>query len=1152
MLYDREMAISEHRVKPADIINDPSLILGRQIIHVLPEGYVVLLDSAACWLTCCLSSALLNPGNIPLCLDLRKFPPAITLPLQINQTNPVSIELIRFDLDTNANETISISPSQAKKLRREAEKAPGRSPYDPLVLQYQVKKTGLYRLSKVVDETNLEVQTRRSEALVVACPVARLKSPGNDRCRGDLSDLSIEVEGTPPLTVKYRKTVNGQNRDVSYQSIQPDDFVSPLMRQDAAGPLVLHEQTDLSWARSYKTNVPLNETLGLSGKWFYSIDEVTDASGNKVVYAISEQDSDRGKTKASYLEETLDVHDRPRVSLLGCDLQRPLRVAEDESVVLPIKYISTGKEDLANVEHRYSYLFTPYEDLLPNGEHSPNAKLIADSIRNTHERILIKKAGLYTFQSISTPRCDGEVMEPASCLLINPPKPDMADLHSEPISDKCAGKAIGLRIDLDMTGTPPFVVQFITEKRGDEKQQVQTKRFDSLRGHVEFRPESAGHYTYTFTEINDFVYKAIDLKHKNFVLEQDVKPSVSASFVGQGQSKKGCIDQPAQFDVKLQGEGPWKLEYEIVHAGKRTKRSMETTEEYSQIVTQKLVSGGEYSIVLASVVDKNGCKEALQQERKIFVRHQRPKASFGQIEKKLSIRALEGKPIDLPVRLSGEGPWQVECIEVHATHNDSKTHRFGNANDHIRVREPGTYTLISVNDTSCLGTIDDAASTFEVVTIARPKISVPENALLEKIGEQYIRKDVCEGQEDAVDISFTGRPPFEVKYREHVIPEHGSKSLRDQHMNVPLQQAQVKLDTSKAGVYKYVFTELGDDNYEHDEEKHDPISIQQKVNSRPTAAFGAPGKIYSFCVGDTNTSAEETVPLVFTGTPPFTVDIEIKHNSNVGNSAGKRSSALTAQLQQTLTIPNILNPTYEMHIPSQYLKPGNSFLSIHRVRDALGCERTLEPTSANAASRVQISVHDPPTITPADPARSDYCVGERLAYALSGVAPFNVHYLFRGAERKASVATSTFRRLAESAGNFTILGVTDAASTCRTRAADVPTAVIHDMPRVRVSKGRESRVDIHAGGEAQILFEFEGAPPFEFTYTRSENARHKGGREGRVLETRTLMSAERSLSLAASEEGTYEVVAVRDLYCSFAKPGHEALRAKAGQKLLME
>lgn len=1078
----------------------------------------------------------------------------IYLPIQINQTNPVSIELIRFDLDSNENETVSISASQAKKLRREAEKANGRNSHDPLVLRLQVKKTGLYRLSKVVDETNLEVQTRRSEALVVACPFARLKSPGNDRCRGELSDLSLEVEGTPPLTVKYRKTVNGKDRDVSYQSIQPDDFVSPLLRQDAVGPLVLRDQTDLAWARSYKTNVPLNETLGLSGKWTYSIDEVVDAGGNRVVYAIGEEDSDRGKGKASHLEETLVVYDRPKIALQGCDVQHPIRIAEGESVSLPVKFSSTGKTELVDMEHIYTYLFTPSDKLSPSGEHSVDAKLITGSVKSTRQRPTIQDPGLYTIQTIATSRCDGEVLEPASCLLINPPKPNLA-IHSEPISDKCAGKPIGLHVDLDMTGTPPFTVQVIVRKQSDGKQLVRTHQFNSLRGNIEFKPESAGHWRYEFVEISDSVYKAIDLKPKNFILQQDVKPSVSAHYLGTAQSKKACIDEPAQFDVKLQGEGPWKLEYEIVYGGKRIKRTItDIQEEYYTIKTERLVSGGEYSIVLSSVVDKNGCKEALQHERKIFVRHQRPKVSFGHIEQKRSIRTLEGKAIKIPVRLSGEGPWTVACRQTHNGQNNTKTHKFGNANDFIVVREPGIFELTSIHDSSCPGTIDDSANSFEVVSIARPTISISETPLLEKQGDKYVRKDVCEGQEDALEVSFSGRPPFEVKYQEHVIPEHGAKSLRNQHMNVPLQQAQVRLDTTKAGMYEYVFTELADYNYEHDAKMHKALTIHQKVNSRPTAAFTAPGKIYSFCISDTNTTAAEVIPMTFSGTPPFTVDIDIKHNSNAGGASHKRSSALKVQYQQTLTIPNILNTTHDLHLPSQHLKPGNSFLSIRRVRDALGCERTLDPTPASAASRVQISVHDPPSIVSAEPSRVDYCVGDRLTYALSGAAPFAVHYSFRGSERHAAVTTSTFRRLAETSGNFTILGVTDAASTCRAPvpAADAPVAIIHDMPRVRVSHGRESRVDIHAGGEAQILFEFEGSPPFDFTYTRAENARHKGGREGKVLETRTLTSNEHSLSLAASEEGTYEVVAVRDLYCSFAKQGHEALRAKAGQKLLMD
>lgn len=40
IVYDRELAISEKSVKPASILHNASLILGKQIIHILPEGYV--------------------------------------------------------------------------------------------------------------------------------------------------------------------------------------------------------------------------------------------------------------------------------------------------------------------------------------------------------------------------------------------------------------------------------------------------------------------------------------------------------------------------------------------------------------------------------------------------------------------------------------------------------------------------------------------------------------------------------------------------------------------------------------------------------------------------------------------------------------------------------------------------------------------------------------------------------------------------------------------------------------------------------------------------------------------------------------------------------------------------------------------------------
>jgi nucleoporin POM152 len=38
IFYDRELAISEHNVKVSNILHNSSLIMGRQVINILPEG----------------------------------------------------------------------------------------------------------------------------------------------------------------------------------------------------------------------------------------------------------------------------------------------------------------------------------------------------------------------------------------------------------------------------------------------------------------------------------------------------------------------------------------------------------------------------------------------------------------------------------------------------------------------------------------------------------------------------------------------------------------------------------------------------------------------------------------------------------------------------------------------------------------------------------------------------------------------------------------------------------------------------------------------------------------------------------------------------------------------------------------------------------
>ena len=284
------------------------------------------------------------------------------------------------------------------------------------------------------------------------------------------------------------------------------------------------------------------------------------------------------------------------------------------------------------------------------------------SLGNSKRLPSIQEPGLYTLLAVRTKFCDGEVLEPSTFMLTNPPEPDLSIVHDE-IKDNCGKKVIGYRVGLELVGTPPFKVQYTVHQKGRKSSQVHTKEVDGVRGQMEFKPSEAGHYTYRFTEVSDAVYKGISFgpQREDLELSHDIRPAASAAFIDPSARKRACIDEPVSFDVHLQGEGPWGLDYEIVHNGRRTRLSDSNIEDNRHtITTPKLSNGGEYSIVLTGIKDVNGCKEALQQNAQVQVRHQRPKVAFGSVEGKRSLRTLEGKYVDIPLRLSGEGPWTVE------------------------------------------------------------------------------------------------------------------------------------------------------------------------------------------------------------------------------------------------------------------------------------------------------------------------------------------------------------------------------------------------------------------------------------------------------------------------------------------------------------
>ncbi|GAM83184.1 hypothetical protein ANO11243_011700 [Dothideomycetidae sp. 11243] len=1105
LVYDREVTISGSKVKYSNVIHDSSLLLGRQIIKILPEG-----------------SATLNPGKQAFCLGGSTT--QIYLPVRINQTEPISMNLVRFDLETNQNETSTFSSSQIKRLLKEAKKNGQPAAVEGLyTIRLPVKKAGLYRLGKVIDKTGLEVRRRVvADTFIVQCPGAIIKPLSQNKCRGELSNVELEVTGTPPLRVKYRKLVNQVEQEAYLQSIQPEDLVSPLAQTDSAA-LVPASKVDATWARPQSVTVPLSESLSTSGKWAFSLEEVQDAFGNKVSYSSRDHDKEeRQHSHSPHLHQVITVHERPTVVLNGCSPQRPLKVARGRQVVLPLQLGSTGKGGLLESAYELEYHFTPESKLSSDGDHDERPRLESLAIRGSNQKPKIKEAGLYTLKSVSTEFCSGEVLEPASCLLQNPPEPGLKIEHHE-IADKCAQKAVGLRVDFHLTGTPPFQIQCRMTRKGDNQAAIQSFDIKGLRGQADLTPPDAGHYTYHFIEVSDATYKAHSLLDQNLVLEQDVKPSAHASFVKSAE-RKICIDESVRFRVRLRGEGPFTVEYELVQGSNRKSYKIAGIKEGEfEIETEPLTKGGDYTLSLSSVTDGMGCKEALGQEAKINVRHQRPKAGFGLIEGSRDVHALENKKVSLPIKLTGEGPWTVEYQKTGQS-SQRMRQQLRQPNDKIEVNGEGTFELLSMRDAICPGVIDPKAKSIKIDWIGRPGLKVLETVFEKVSGPTYHKYDICEGEDDSVDLYLSGSPPFEVKYEEHYKPEKGAKALKSKSLKTAGSVSSIRMDTAQAGLVEYKFSELADYNYEHSRQHFTPIVIQQRVNPRPSARFVQPGKTYSYCTS--LSPSVETIPIQLSGTPPFSIDYEVRHS-------GKSSPRVH-------TISDINSHVYNIQIPASELTAGTSAVFLRKVTDARTCTRTLPSTEP----RVQISVHAAPSITPLQP-KHDFCVGERLGYSLNGVAPFTIYYTFGGKTRKATSSSTTFQRLAETAGVFEITAVSDAGSGCK---AEVNlSATIHGRPSARVSEGRETEQDIHEGGSADIEFKFGGVGPWEFTWARFKL--EGKGKKGAVLEMRSEMSESDTFRLRAGEEGIYEVARVKDRYCETRREGVEMGKEEVRKRL---
>ncbi|GAM43583.1 nucleoporin [Talaromyces pinophilus] len=888
--YDREMSISGVSVKPGDILHNASLILGKQIIHILPEG-----------------SSALNPDGIPLCLNSQQT--SVALPIRINQSTPITIDILRYDLSTGQNETISISHKQLKQMKKQAGEPAADGHLD---LRFPIKKTGIYRLARVLDESKLEVQIKASDTLVPTCPRAVPKNTFADKCKSDLSDITLEVEGVAPLKVKYSRRINGFDGGFSFQNVHAEGALVPIAGRKPSSILIDSKRPDPPfWAQTANLRIALNETLDAGGEWVYTIEEVHDAQGNVANYSSYLDDTDRASLKNVLQWHQFSVHERPRLSMIGCSAQKFLQIAKGETTELPLHFHSTGRDYSDDAPFQLTYSYSPEET---DGE-TDVSKILQVSLKTSDSRPKIKEPGWYSLESTSSRFCRGEILEPSSCLLHNPPEPELS-LRHEKLFDKCANNSVGLLVDLDMIGSPPFRLRYVIES--DKGTETFSEVINGLRGQLDFTPTHAGRYRYRFLDIADSVYGPRPLKDKVQILEQDVKPQASAHLLGTHKPQRTCFGESATVGVSFIGEAPWTLQYEVVHNGKKTKHEIESHESVATIVTEPLSSGGEHIISLTSVTDRTGCKRALKDSAVVQVRPKKPQAAFGSIEEKRTTQDLEGNTVLLPLRLSGQSPWIVKYRNLDVNPARLFEKKIWDENGAIPVAQSGVYELVEVFDATCPGNIEQSASTFEIKWLPRPAVSVSGRT---GVGENVSKRSVCQGDDDILELKLQGKAPFNVKY-EHQ-RDHGSAKARN--LKSTSNVASLELDTSKPGNHVYKFTGISDALYDADKSQS-PVSISQTVNALPSARFESPGHIYAFCKEDSE--GDELIPIVLEGQPPFYLDISIKHHSSAK--------------PEVVPVGPIHSYKHKLPIPRRHLELGQHVVSIHRVGDSLGCQRTFE------------------------------------------------------------------------------------------------------------------------------------------------------------------------------------------------------------------
>lgn len=1139
------------------------------------------------------NTAMLNPLQESYCLPLdpnfilnnvdNNENAQFNIPIRINSTEEIKFIQVEFrDLYTNSIELKNLTEKDFQKienpssllkndrslLQSDINDQDQRSNKRKSSIRYiniPIKEIGFYQVKRIIDSKNLNLKVYQSHVIVPHCPTVSVVGLGNkNRCLGDPDEVSIELQGVPPLKLSYSKIIDDKVYSYTDTNLQPEFFKSPLKQSNSINPKNIFstdDLADLSWARSHPVMINLNSTTIYDGHYTYKIDRLVDSLGNIMDFSILPQAI---KSKSDLINE-FDVYNQPRASL---DEKFNPNSPTKRDIVINFENFKNWNKDLP-LAVKVSFIDSNKAE--DNSENVQSFEIESNQLTKSFHADL---PGRYVLQSVNSNYCSGIIIGKSS-VTVSKPIPPHLEVTSNPILDQCIGQ-VGLNFELAFTGIPPFQYGIKVFKIENERRKLfETKKLTSRgsRNQFAYNPTTEGVFEIVFDHIsNDLFRDPIPLSPSDsytFTTSMSVKPSANIRINKYKDSLNLCLNQAAKIPIELKGEAPFTLTYDILETttNKRTSYNIEDIKDYLYTFnTPDFDLGGDYIVTLISVKDSSGCTVPLSEpDVRIKVRRDIPSASFNLLDrngKDNEAHIRQNSFVEIPLKLSGEGPFVVKY-----QHLDFSGHLLGTYENKfqtaykasLKVNKEGSYRLVDMRDSSCSGKIVDSEKIFKISYLKKPTFSIQDKySKLKKITESiFVNNPVCQSMGETIDLLLTGSPPFILNY-DIVTP---SGSIISEKIQVTTKYVSLKIPNNEAGEYIVTVKSIYDSNYE--EQSKSPAAVinvpgekivKQVVNPLPHIKFVNNGKTFRTCSAniDQKNLLDPINLKVLSGKGPFTVVFNIYHES-------------TSRTEE-LSLENISSENFPYEKLYEGLKLGNHMVSIVKVSDSNGCindlsnNRNIQLTSfmntnnedlinsdkSNALddNHILISITDVPKIHLLD-SNVEYCVGDYVSYQLNGIAPFTIQYKFNNVLLKSRERSSQFVRLASEPGVITINSIEDSTSQCTVnftkpgmeKESEKLSLNIHPIPSVTVSQGNYVVEDIHEGDQAEVIFSFEGTPPFSLTYVRTEETESEGDsslrKRPQVVETHKVTDIYAyQYRAAASLQGTYEAIEISDAHCS--------------------